>query len=269
MKVITVLSEKGGTGKTTISTHVAAGLAIKGARVVLVDSDPQANATSAVGLDKSPDFYDLTVRGASWKEVLKVVHPDVYAEPQRAPLGMLFLVAGNVESRNIANTISNNNVIRRRFNELRSAADYIVVDTSPTPSLLHAAITLASDYVIVPTDCEAFSALEGLPDSIRHTEDIRTAAAEHDLDVAKLLAIVPTKYRSTTVSHNEVLNYLRQEYSAKVWDPLSMSIMYAEAQLMRQFLFGFAPNSKATAEIWYLINRIIVETEKVKNHEQA
>jgi chromosome partitioning protein len=268
VKVITILSEKGGTGKTTIATHLAAGLAIKGARAVLVDSDPQANATSAVGMEKSPAFYDLTVRNAPWKDVLKSVHPDVYAEPQRAPAGILFLVPGNVESRNIATTISNNNVIRRRFNELRSAADYLVVDTSPTPSLLHAAITLASDFIVVPTDCEAFSALEGLPDSIRHTGDIRSAAAEHNIAAAQLLAIIPTKYRSSTISHNEVLNYLRDEYDGLVWEPLSMSIMYAEAQLMRQFLFGFAPTSKATAEIWQLINRIIVETTKVQ-HEQA
>lgn len=261
MKVLTFLNEKGGVGKTTLATHVAAGLAIRGGRVVLVDADPQANATSSFSLDKRPDFYDLTVRNATWQDVLRRVHPDVYAEPHDPPKGVLYCVSGNGESRNIANSISSNNVIRRRFAELRSAADFIVVDTSPTPSLLHAAITLATDYVIVPTDCEAFSALEGLPDSLVHTGRVRDAASEHNIDVAELLAIIPTKYRQKTISHNEVLEHLREQYGDLVWPPLNMTIVYSEAQLMRQFLFGVAPQAKATEQIWQIVDRIL---EKIK-----
>ena len=114
MNVITLLNEKGGVGKTTLATHIAAGLAIKGYRVVLIDSDPQGNATSAVGLEKRPNFYDLTVRNDSWRDVLGTVHPDVYGEPHEAPKGQLLAVSGNKESRNIANMIGDNKHIRRQ-----------------------------------------------------------------------------------------------------------------------------------------------------------
>lgn len=263
MKTITLLNEKGGVGKTTLATHLAAGLAILGARVVLVDADPQGNATSAVGLDKRPDFYDLVVRGAPWNQVLRRIHPDVFGEPDSPPRGVLYAVTSNGESRNIANSINNNAIIRRRFAELKNAADFIVVDTSPTPSLLHAAITLATDYILVPTDCEAFSALEGLPDSILHTGAIREAAAEQRIEVAKLLGIIPTKFRRKTISHNEVLEHLRAQYGELVWEPMSMTIAYSEAQLVRQFLYGGAPNAKATQEMWRIVNRVL-ETVKVQ-----
>ncbi len=256
MKVITFLNEKGGVGKTTLATHIAAGLAIRGLRVVLIDSDPQGNATSAVGLEKLPNFYNLTVRNASWREVLKPVHPDVYNEPHETSKGQLLAVSGNKESRNIANMISDNRLIRRRFQEIKNAVDFIIVDTSPTPSLLHASITVASDYVVMPTDCEAFSTLEGLPDSIQHTGSIRADAAEHNVDVARLLAIVPNKYREKTVSHNEVIDYLRGQYGDLVWEPINMAIVFSEAQLLRQFLFGHAPTSRATAQMWSLVDRI-------------
>lgn len=256
MKTITLLNEKGGVGKSTLSTHIAAGLALKGYRVVLVDTDPQANATSAVGLDKRPDFYDLTVRNADWRSVLRPVHPDVYSPPGSSSKGYLYAVSSNLESRNIANSISKNTTIRRRFAELRGSIDYIVVDTSPTPSLLHAAIALATDLVLIPTDCEAFSALEGLPDSILHVDDVRSAALEKNVSVAQIAGIIPNKYRTNTVSHNEVVDSLRAEYGELVWEPIKLTIAFSEAQLMRQFLYGVAPEHPATLQMWDIVNRL-------------
>jgi chromosome partitioning protein len=256
MKVITLLNEKGGVGKTTLSTHIAAGLALRGRRVVLVDADPQGNATTAVGLDKQPMFYDLCVRNAAWKTVLRPVHPQVYSPPNFQTRGSLYVVTSNAETRNIANSIRSNAVIRARFQELASMVDYIVVDTSPTPSLLHEAITLASDYIIIPTDCEAFSALEGLPDSIAHTEVARQAAAQVGLKVAHLLAIIPNKFRPRTVGHNEVLKHLRQQYGALVWEPLQQAIVFSDAQLVGQFLYGAAVDSVATRQMIDTVDRI-------------
>lgn len=264
MKTITLLNEKGGVGKTTLATHIAAGLAIKGNRVVLIDTDPQGNASSAVGLDKEPGFYDLTVRGSAWKDVLKLVHPDVYSPPNIEAKGQLLAVTSNTESRNVANTMKSRATIRKRLNELNKVVNYVIIDTSPTPSMLNESILLATDHVLIPTDCEAFSALEGVPESMSHAQAARESMAQAGLDAANLLGIIPNKYRARTAGHNQVLKILQKEFGNYVWSPMNQFIAYSDVQLFQQFLFGIAPDSKAAQQMWNVVNKV----EKMVIHEQ-
>lgn len=262
MKVITLLNEKGGVGKTTFSTHVAAGLALRGYRVVLVDTDAQANATSALGLDKTPGFYDLTVREAEWRDTLMAVHPDVYSPPDSQSKGQLFCVPSNHESRTVAMSMKNRLVIRSRFNQLRKAIDFFVVDTSPTPSMLNEALLLATDYVLIPTDCESFSALEGLPDSIGHIQNAAEALSNSQLAGPKILAIIPNKYRATTVLHRDMLRHLQTTYGDLVFEPIRLHVGISETQTVQQFLFAAAPGHELTEQFWRLVDVV----EGVREH---
>ncbi len=262
MNVITLLNEKGGVGKTTLATHIAAGLALKGNRVVLVDTDPQANATSAVGLDKRPGFYDLCVRDAEWREILQLVHPDVYSPPDSQSQGQLYCVAGNTESRTVAMSMKNRLVIRSRFQQLRKAIDFIVLDTSPTPSLLNEAILLATDYVLIPTDCESFSALEGLPESIGHIQNASNTLSSNNVSGPKILGIIPNKYRSKTVLHRDMLNHLRELYGDLICEPIRLHVGISETQTIQQFLFAVAGTHDITRQFWDLVNLV----EGVKEH---
>ena len=254
MKVIPLLNEKGGVGKTTLGTHIAAGLAIKGHKVVLVDADSQANSTTALGVKKQPVFHDLVVRHLGWREALQLIPWDVYSPEQ--PSGQLMLVPGDTESRVVPLQISSDTIIRTRFRELRNVVDYIIVDTSPTPSLLHSSIVLGSDYVIAPTDCEAFSALDGLVQTMIHTKGIHDQAAEKNVQVATFAGIIPNKFRSSTLTHTEVLSHLQAQYGELVWEPVPLAIVFAQAQLERQFLFQFAPEARVTGVLWDMIERI-------------
>lgn len=255
MKTITLLNEKGGVGKTTLATHIAAGLALKGNRVVLIDADAQGNSSSALGLEKEPGFYDLCVRNADWKDILRVVHPDVYSPPDSSSKGQLLAVPSNHESRLIGSAMSKRSVIRNRIRELSSAVNFIVIDTSPAPSLLNESILLATDYVLIPTDCEVFSASEGVPDSIDHITTASSALAEYNVEGSKILGIIPNKYRVKTVLHNEVLGALRETYGNLVWEPLRQSVIISETQATLQFLYA-VPDHPLTKQMWEFVDRV-------------
>ena len=256
MQVITLLNEKGGVGKTTVATHLATGLALRGNRVIIIDTDPQANTTSALALAKQPEFHDLFIRNKPWKEALRLVHPDVYSPPDTQSIGHLFAVPGNIESKNVASTLPSRDIFRQRFGQIRSAVDFIIIDTSPTPSRLNEDILLASDYVVIPTDCEAFSALEGLPDSIQHVLHARKALRQIGINGANLLGIVPNKFRATTALHRDFYKHLVNEYGDLVWTPISIASVIGEVQAAQQFLYALAPNSRACEQFWEIVTRV-------------
>lgn len=268
MLVVTLLNEKGGVGKTTIALHLAAGLAIKGYRVVFLDTDSQANATAALGLPKSGAFYDLMVRGASWKDTLCLVHPDVYGLRKTPPAGTLYAVPGNVETRNVETTVGSAGVFRSRVQELRSGADYVIVDTSPTPSLFHASILVATDGVLIPTQCEVFSAWEGLVSTLLSSESARQSARDYGIDAARVWGIIPTMFRPKVGTHEGVCDELRNKYGALVWPPLHQRIDYAEARLANQFVFNLRPRATAALDLWALVNRV-ESMAKAGVYEQA
>ena len=135
MKIITLLNEKGGVGKTTVACHIAAGLAIKGKRVLLIDADPQGHATVMFGMPKEPGLYDLMVRNAPYQQVLRPISPDLYKMPDSPVTGKLFLLPSNIETRNIANSINNILAFRDKFLPLEGSIDVAIIDTSPTPSI--------------------------------------------------------------------------------------------------------------------------------------
>lgn len=255
MKILTLLNEKGGVGKTTMATHIAAGLAVKGMRVVLVDADPQGHATVALGLQKEPGLYDLLVRDAPFKNVMRFIPPKNYQIPNQAVNGQLFVIGSNVETRNIANSISDSFAVSERFHELEDSVDLIVFDTSPTPSLLHGSIYIATDAVIYPTTCEYLS-FDGLVESIKHRENAEAYRGQWNLNKINVLGIIPTMFRTKTLEHSQNLEQLRQQFGSLVWDPIPQRTIWAEAAAIRRPVFSFAPDSKAAEDSWDLVKRV-------------
>ena len=256
MKVITLLNEKGGVGKTTLATHIAAGLAIKGHRVVLVDSDPQGHATVMCGLPKEPGLYNLLVRDTGFRNTMRLVPPDQYQIPGVPMTGQLFVVPSNIETRNIANSISDAFAVSDRMDELQEVVDFVIFDTSPTPSLLHGSIYLATDYIIYPTKCEYLS-FDGLVESIKHREAAQVHRDRWNLGPIEVLGIVPTMYRKGTVEHSENLKELKNQFGHLVWLPVHQRTIWTEAVTMRQPVFAIAPETKAAAEAMDLVDRVL------------
>jgi chromosome partitioning protein len=256
MNVITLLNEKGGVGKTTLATHLAAGLAVRGYRVVLVDADPQGHATVMCGLRKEPGIYNLLVRDSAFRDTMRFVPPERYQIPEQEVTGQLFVVPSNIETRNIANSISDAFAVSDRFEELGNLIDFVVCDTSPTPSLLHGSIYLATDYIIYPTKCEYLS-FDGLVESIKHREAAQVHRDKWNLAPIEVLGIVPTMFRSQTVEHTENLKELREQFGDLVWSPVHQRTIWTEAVTIRQPVFAIAPESKAAAEALALVDRVL------------
>jgi chromosome partitioning protein len=254
MKVITLLNEKGGVGKTTIATHLAAGLAIKGYRVLLVDADPQGHATVMFGLTKEPGLYDLLVRNAPYQKVLRLISPEVYEVPGRPVEGRLYLLPSNVETRNIANSINNILVFRDKFLPLEGALDIVVVDTSPTPSMLHGSVALATDGIIIPTLCEIL-AFDGVRESLLHRDSFVNKKRELGLGGVALLGIVPTRYKQKTLEHAEMFQQLIDAFGDRVWEPIQDRIIWSEAARAYRPAFSYAPDSHAARDAWQMVQR--------------
>ncbi len=255
MIVITVGNEKGGVGKTTTATTIAAGLAARGHRTLLIDADAQGHATRALGLPKSPSLYNWLVRDADYHEVMINVPPERYGGNENT---RLFLVGSNVETRNIASSISDAYAVADALEPLRDMIDFVVIDTSPTPSLLHGAIYLATDYTIYPTLCEYWS-FDGLAESLTRQNSVRNV---HEV---KVLGIIPYRVRLQTLEHSENLNRLREQFGALVWDAIPDSIVWAEASAFQVPVFIHAPDHSAAQQAWGLVDRVEVLLKEVRD----
>jgi chromosome partitioning protein len=255
MHVITLLNEKGGVGKTTLATHIGAGLAVRGLRVVIADADPQGHATVSLGLPRKPGLYDLLVREASFSSVLVQVPEENYGIPDRRVKGELYVIPSNEETRAIPMMTSDALIVLRRLRELESIFDVVVFDTSPTPSLLHALIYAATHSILYPTECEYLS-IDGLVQSLLHKDQSQQTRQQWGLNSINIMGIVPMKYRESTVLHNRNLELMRKQFGEKVWEPLALRTVWGEASLQRRPVFHVAPDSKAADEMWDVVKRV-------------
>lgn len=246
MKIIAVANEKGGVGKTTVCVTAAAGLAKRGRRVLMIDADAQGHATTALGLTKYPGIYDLLVRDADFKAIMKPISPDRYGGTGKSSL---YVVGGNVETRHIANSISDAWALASKLDPLRGTFDYCLIDTSPTPSLLHALLYLAADFVIYATMAEYWS-FDGLAASLERQKQTRT------LNNIQVAGIVPVRVRANTLEHAENLRALIEQFGPLVWEPIPDSIVWAEAATYQMAVFAFAPGHPASDSAWKLVDRV-------------
>lgn len=246
MKVITLLNEKGGVGKTTLATHIAAGLAIRGHRVLLVDADPQGQASTLLGMAKEAGFYNLLVRDADFKDVTRFVRPDVYSS--KPVDGELFVLPGNIETRVIPQVNPNPFIIRHRLEEIDGWADVVVFDTSPTPSIIHTAIYMATDSVLLPTT-PAFLGLDGIAHSIAHQDKVQEMRAQENLQNVTRLGVIPTMFRMGTIAHDVAMQQLVKAFKRNLWPAVPQRTVFEAAAMMQQLLYKYAPDDETTVEV--------------------
>lgn len=236
-KVLAIANQKGGVGKTTTAINLAASLAANELRVLLVDIDPQGNATTGLGLKKSDDqlsTYHALVTEIPLQQILQPTQCDGLAiVPSDRNL-----VAANVE---LVEVHSRETRLRTKLDPIRNDYDYILIDCPPALDLLTLNAMVSADAVLIPIQCEFF-ALEGISQLVDTIERVKDAFG-HDLSIQ---GIVLTMYDDRTNLTKQVADDLRDFFQDKVFQTvIPRSIRLAEAPSHGKPIILYDPRSKA------------------------
>lgn len=258
--VLSVANQKGGVGKTTTAINLAAALAASELNVLLIDSDPQGNSTSGVGVGKDPErstLYNVLLREAAIADV--VVETD-YPGMSLVPADQN-LVATNLD---LVDAEEREKRLQTAIEEIRAKYDYVVIDCPPALDLLTLNALVASDAVLIPIQCEFF-ALEGIS-QLMDTIDRVKEAFNPSLRVEGVLL---TMYDDRTNLTRQVEADLREFFGNEVFKTVvPRSIRLAEAPSFGKSILAYDPRSRG-AEAYIKLAKEILAHEQRGRAESA
>ncbi len=249
-RVIAIVNQKGGVGKTTTAINLGASLAVAERRTLIIDIDPQANASSGLGLDRKPDtpnIYDVLI-GA--KTLEDSIHKGIHFPLLDLVPSTRDLVGAEIE---MVGMPSRETVLRRALEKVRETYEFVLIDCPPSLGLLTLNTLTAADSVLIPIQCE-FYALEGLSQLLNTIRLVQRALN----NTLKIEGVLLTMYDQRLNLSNQVAEDAREYFGSKVFKTaIPRNVRLAEAPSFGEPIIHYDVLSKGAQSYLGLAKEIL------------
>ena len=254
-KVISLVNQKGGVGKTTSSINLAASLGVLKKKVLLIDLDPQGNTTTGVGINKADinkSIYDLIIDEATLDEVIvKTKFKNLYVIP--ATINLAGADIELIDKSKMDPTFVKGAQLKKHIDEIRDVFDFIIIDCPPSLGILTTNALTASDSVIIPVQCEFF-ALEGIM-QLLNTIMLAQKNLNPNLTIEGVLL---TMLDSRTNLGLEVVEDIKSYFKERVYDTIIQRLVrLSEAPSHGEPILVYDPQSRGTEAYLNLAKEVI------------
>lgn len=247
-KIISIVNQKGGVGKTTTTGALSTGLKNKGNKTLMIDLDPQCNLTYSTGLnaDNSPNIYNVLVDSVNIKDtIITSEQGDI------VPSGLQLAVA----DKNITET-GKEFRLQEALEGIKDNYDYIIIDTPPQLNILTINALTASDSVIITTQADIYS-VQG----VGNLNNTIQAVKKYCNQALKIDGILITRYNKRTIISRQMAELLEEtadKLSTKVYNTkIRECIALKEAQAMKEDIYSYAPGSNATDDYMNFVMEVL------------
>ncbi len=253
-KIIAIANQKGGVGKTTTAVNISTILAKKGKKTLMIDADPQGNATSGLGIDKNVELstYDILIGDTSIEETLQETQiKNLKVCPSTINLAGAEVELVSAEEREFR--------LKRKLDEIKEEYDYVIIDCPPSLGLITLNSFTASDSVLIPVQCEYY-ALEGLGQLI-NTINIVKKVMNKKLEIE---GAVLTMYDARTNLSNQVVKEVNKYFENKVYKTvIPRNVKLSEAPSFGMPITVYDPRSKG-ARCYEKLAKEILKANDIK-----
>jgi len=241
---LAIFNHKGGTGKTTTSVSIAAGLASRGLKVLLVDTDSQGNVGVSLGIKAEKTLYHVLVMGVRPSDAAVKVRPnlDLIVSNETLAAAELYLAGRQNRDR----------ILRERLISAFDEYDVVLLDCSPSLSLMNQNALVVADGIVVPVACD-FLSLVGVRQVVKTVKNVN-ALLHHPVQIH---GVLPTFYDSRARICRDAIDAMKEHFGDRVLPPIRQATRLKEAPAQGKTIFEYAPESNAAEDYLRVVDLLV------------